>query len=1120
MAVSVCNRYTVFVVILICCCYLITNHFGASFVNEGVGYAKGNRARMVAVLKLELTMALFSMFTYLRLMSFMDANEELSLREKRLHAHSSGQAWRFAASVGIITWLLLAQMAYPLYWAGHALQSALFTVSLISVGVWNHLVVILFGLFCVSVFISLLNSFVVQRFMCAELCGKTWVRFPAASPTDPQQADHQAFRKWSEQSCVGMEQIFFVNDLPHEAEGIRFALVSDIHAGATVGEEQIAKVVDRVNSENVDAVFLVGDMVDSPRSDIWHRLRPLKYLRSRFGSFYVTGNHEYYYGNALDWIVQFKAFGIRVLDNRSLNVSGICIAGVNDYSSGRSGIEGHRFDAVRALQKCDQTAPVVVLSHNPASAKEIAFNSENLRADLILSGHTHTGQFYTIAPLAFLILPYFYGVYQISPTSQLFVSAGTLYQGPPMKMLAMSQIWEAQMSILAGPRRKQRISVDPQNLQWRNDEAKFGRKMLERMGWRNGRGLGKREQGTKGNLKLNANYSGKGLGSKNSCDDTWVAHHDDFANLLALLNKKRDGTNENTLQEAKVIAEKSKKSRLRIRYKRFMRGSDLSEYTEEDKFAVLGMKRRNNVEEDVNNESLTDGKSPRLDEGNVIHSALSVNEYFAEKMRKLRSMESQEESVFTGKIPMSAKQRQRSSARTVVTSSSSSRTEYPITVSTDEGSESFSISMMSPNRQTRLLEKETLSNLNDRLAVYIDRVRQLEMENARLNVRINESEVVEKKEREDLVARYETKIKELRDFMDEALKDKTRLNMDAKTALAERDNLRAKIGKLEKDLKQSEKSRLSVESLIQDLQARVNSADNMRRHLEDENKGLAAENAELKRQLEVLRKQVEDEAILNTALHNQNQSLKEDYEFLKKTHEGQLEEIHRKRQVEMTTTAREIERTYESRLQEQLQAMRAEFDARLNKNRRDIDETYKNKMNEANEARQQANQAREESARLRLRIHELEKSAGAHDSRVDALNKKITDLENQLRFVRDDADVRLQQRDSRIAELQQEIDRILSEYQDLFELKVQLDTELRAYQSLLEGEESRLNISQQSSVSSAGLGGAGGAGSSSLTTLSSSQLTGSPRRSAIKRKRFIASDNSSFFRNTAKAASF
>ncbi|VDK50564.1 unnamed protein product [Anisakis simplex] len=470
---------------------------------------------------------------------------------------------------------------------------------------------------------------------------------------------------------------------------------------------------------------------------------------------------------------------------------------------------------------------------------------------------------------------------------------------------------------------------------------------------------------------------------------------------------------------------------------------------------------------------------------------------------------------------MSAKQKQRSSARTVVTSSSSSttRSEYPVSVSTDEGSESYSnISMLSPNRQTRLLEKETLSNLNDRLAIYIDRVRQLEMENARLNVRINESEVVEKREREDLVKRYEEKIKELRDFMDEALKDKTRLNMDAKSAIAERDTLRAKIGKLEKELKQSEKSRLSVESLIQDLQGRVNSADNMRKHLEDENKGLASENAELKHQLDTLRKQVEDQTIISTALGNQNQSLKEDYEFLKKTHEGQLEEIHRKRQVEMTTTAREIERTYESRLQEQLQAMRAEFDARLNKNRRDIDETYKNKMNEANEARQQATTAREESARLRLRIHELEKNVGAHDSRVDALNKKISDLENQLRFVRDDADVRIQQRDNRIGELQQEIDRILSEYQDLFELKVQLDTELRAYQSLLEGEESRLNISQQSSVSSGGLGGGGDAAASLATYSSSSQVgaSSSPRRGGVKRRRFIASDNSSIFRNTAK----
>lgn len=76
---------------------------------------------------------------------------------------------------------------------------------------------------------------------------------------------------------------------------------------------------------------------------------------------------------------------------------------------------------------------------------------------------------------------------------------------------------------------------------------------------------------------------------------------------------------------------------------------------------------------------------------------------------------------------------------------------------------------------------------------FLKRVRQLELENERLNVRINESEVVEKKERHDLVARYESKVKELRDLIDDALKEKTRVNMEAKSALAERDNLRARV---------------------------------------------------------------------------------------------------------------------------------------------------------------------------------------------------------------------------------------------------------------------------------------------------------------------------------------
>ena len=57
------------------------------------------------------------------------------------------------------------------------------------------------------------------------------------------------------------------------------------------------------------------------------------------------------------------------------------------------------------------------------------------------SGHTHAGQFYTVAPLVYWLLPYYYGLYDLNGGAKLFVSAGTLYQGPPMKMIGFNEIW-------------------------------------------------------------------------------------------------------------------------------------------------------------------------------------------------------------------------------------------------------------------------------------------------------------------------------------------------------------------------------------------------------------------------------------------------------------------------------------------------------------------------------------------------------------------------------------------------------------------------------------------------------------------------------------------------------
>lgn len=121
------------------------------------------------------------------------------------------------------------------------------------------------------------------------------------------------------------------------------------------------------------------------------------------------------------------------------------------------------------------------------------------------------------------------------------------------------------MSLLAEPRRKQRISVDPQNVGWKNSDT-VGKKLMSRMNWSEGRGLGKNEQGSADNLKLKANFTGKGLG----CDrdarnkEQWMSHHDDFASLLANLNKSGKSAPDPTPSDNNTIQSRSRNLKSRM----------------------------------------------------------------------------------------------------------------------------------------------------------------------------------------------------------------------------------------------------------------------------------------------------------------------------------------------------------------------------------------------------------------------------------------------------------------------------------------------------------------------------------------------------------------------------
>jgi len=90
----------------------------------------------------------------------------------------------------------------------------------------------------------------------------------------------------------------------------------------------------------------------------------------------------------------------------------------------------------KALLHVEPELPTVLLSHQPKITKEL----KGEKIDLILSGHTHGGQIFPFGLLVLLDQPYLSGLYKHSEKTQIFVSSGAGYWGPPIRVLAPSEI--------------------------------------------------------------------------------------------------------------------------------------------------------------------------------------------------------------------------------------------------------------------------------------------------------------------------------------------------------------------------------------------------------------------------------------------------------------------------------------------------------------------------------------------------------------------------------------------------------------------------------------------------------------------------------------------------------
>lgn len=229
----------------------------------------------------------------------------------------------------------------------------------------------------------------------------------------------------------------YVNKSMRNIKELNVAMVSDIHIGRTIGKRKVERMISTINSMKPDVILIAGDIVDYEAQTYINEgmMQAFKKLKAAYGTYGVLGNHEYISGEPEKLQRLYEESGINMLKDSLKDVNNSFYIVGRDDASAEKLLGTKRKPLSQILKGVNPDKLILMMDHQPVDYSE----AEKSGVDLMVSGHTHKGQFFPGNIFTHIMYKIDWGCLKENNFNAI-VSSGFGTWGPPIRIGTNSEI--------------------------------------------------------------------------------------------------------------------------------------------------------------------------------------------------------------------------------------------------------------------------------------------------------------------------------------------------------------------------------------------------------------------------------------------------------------------------------------------------------------------------------------------------------------------------------------------------------------------------------------------------------------------------------------------------------